>query len=80
MSKKSFLVILGLSVVLTYSIAIVDAIVNASSNVAGLPFKFGSYNLFGSANTNYAMLFLDIIFWFIVLFIFWRFILNILKK
>ncbi len=67
MTKKSFFVILGLSVVVTYGMAFIEAIMNTSSNQAGLPFKFGSYTLFGEAGTNYLFLILDVGFWFIII-------------
>lgn len=72
MSKKAFVVILVLSVVVTYGVALVDAVMNTSANQAGLPFKFGSYVLFGEANTNYPVLILDIAFWFVVIWIIWK--------
>lgn len=72
MSKKSFVVILILSVVVTYGAAYVDAMMNTSANRAGIPFKFGSYVLFGEARTNYLVLALDIIFWFVVLWGIWK--------
>lgn len=80
MSKKSFFVILVLSIMLTYSLAIVDALVNPSSNLAGLPFKFGSYSLFGQANTNYSILLLDILFWFIVILVTEKILIKFFKK
>lgn len=74
MSKKAFVVILVLSVVVTYGAAFVDALMNTSANQAGLPFKFGSYALFGTASTNFLTLFLDIIFWFAVIWGIWKII------
>lgn len=76
MTKKSFVVILILSVIVTYGLGIIDALANSSANQAGLPFKFGSYALFGAATTNYSILILDIIFWFLVIWGIWRFFFN----
>ncbi|MBI4096130.1 MAG: hypothetical protein HY425_00245 [Candidatus Levybacteria bacterium] len=80
MTKKSFVVILILSVIVTYGLSIADALVNPSANQAGLPFKFGSYALFGTANTTYSILILDIIFWFVVVFGIWKLLQKISKK
>lgn len=73
-SPKAFVVILVLSVVVTYGVAFVDALMNTSANQAGLPFKFGTYTLFGTAGTNYLTLFLDIVFWFVVIWGIWKII------
>lgn len=80
MTKKSFVVILILSVIVTYGVALVDASVNSSANQAGLPFKFGSYTLFGTASTNYLILLLDIIFWFGIIWGLWKILQNLSKK
>ena len=79
MTKKTFVVILVLSVIITYVLGIIDALVNSSANQAGLPFKFGSYALFGTATTNYSTLIVDIFFWFFVIWIIWK-VLNKKKK
>lgn len=80
MTKKSVVVILILSVIATYGLGITDALMNSSANQAGLPFKFGSYALFGTANTNYSTLILDIAFWFIVLWGLWKMLPKLFKK
>lgn len=79
-SKKAFIVLLILSVVVTYGVAFIDASMNISANQAGLPFKFGSYVLFGTASTNYSTLFLDIVFWFIVIWGIWKILPKVFKK
>ncbi|CAN5135776.1 hypothetical protein BH11PAT1_BH11PAT1_7120 [soil metagenome] len=73
MSKISFVVILVLSVVTTYGVAMADALKRDSllAGAAGLPFKFASGSLFGEAKTNYVMLSMDIIFWFITILLLW---------
>lgn len=80
MNKKSFVIISILSVIVTYGLGIMDALVNSSTNQAGLPFKFGSYVLFGTANTNYSILTLDIILWFFVIWGIWKIIQKISKR
>ena len=80
MTKKSFVVILILSVFTTYGLGIMDALANSSINQAGLPLKFGSYALFGTANTNYSILILDIAFWFLIIWGIWKLIKRLQKK
>ncbi|OGE43671.1 hypothetical protein A3B45_03210 [Candidatus Daviesbacteria bacterium RIFCSPLOWO2_01_FULL_39_12] len=80
MSKKEFFIILGLSVVVTFGVTIVEAMINPSYRQAGLPFKFGTYVLFGQASTNYLFLFLDIIFWFVVIWGIWKLFKMVLKR
>ena len=80
MTIKAFVIILVLSVVVTYGVAFVDAVMNTSANQAGLPFKFGSYVLFGEANTNYTGLILDIVFWFVVIWGVWKAITYLLDR
>lgn len=80
MSKKAFVVILVFSVMMTYGVGITDALMNTSANQAGLPFKFGSYELFGTASTNYPLLLIDIAFWFVILFGIWKISLKIFRK
>lgn len=80
MSRKSLVVILILSLVVTYGAAFTDALVNTSASKAGLPFKFGSYVLFGTARTNYSFLLLDIAFWFIVIWGVWKILQKITAK
>jgi len=80
MSKKAFVVILISSVVVTYGMAIMEALMNSSANQAGLPFKFGSYALFGTASTNYPFLLLDIVFWFVIIWGTWRLLQKVTAK
>ena len=71
MSKKVFVVILVLSVVVTYGAAFVDEIINPTKNPTGLPFGFASFNFLGGSNDS-LMLFLDIAFWFVVIWGIWK--------
>lgn len=71
MTKKSFVVILILSVIVTYGVASLDFAFNISKGLIGLPFGFSSFNFFGSETEN-TMLLLDIIFWSIVIWGIWK--------
>ena len=71
MSKKAFVVILILSVVVTYGAAFVDDIINSSKHTTGLPFGFASLNFLGGS-TDGLMLILDITFWFVIIWIIWK--------
>lgn len=75
MSKKSFIVILVLSIVTTYAVAIIDALMRNSllAGNAGFPFRFSSSYFFGES-TNFLMLLLDIAFWFLILWLIWKFV------
>ena len=81
MTKKSFVVILILSVVLTYSVAIIDALARNSliAGSAGLPLKFTS-GYFGTSTTNYSILIVDIAFWFVVILGTWKLLKKTLGK
>ncbi len=74
MSIKSGVIILVLSVVVTYGISIADSIINNTlvAGSAGLPLKFASGSMFGGSDTDYAMLLLDIIFWFVIVWVVWK--------
>lgn len=80
MSKKSFIVILGLSVVATYGVAIAESILNSSANQSGFPLRFGTYALFGEASTNYQLLILDVAFWFGAIWLVWYITKKLLKR
>lgn len=68
MSKKTFVIIGVLSVVVTYGLAILDFVINTSKNTVGIPFGFSTFNFFG-AEMNSVNVSLNIIFWFIILFL-----------
>ena len=80
MSKKVFFIILVLSLVVTYGVAIVDVFVNKTKNIAGLPLGFSSLGLFLGGSTDYPMLILDIVFWFVVIWLVWFGIKKITNK
>ena len=74
MSKKVFVVILILSVVVTYGATLTDVLLNQSilAGESGIPLRFDSSSLFGGGSTNYINLFLDIAFWFAVIWVIWK--------
>ena len=76
MSKKSFVIILVLSVVVTYGVAVIDVLINGNilAGKSGFPFRFGSTSLFGGSEINYPIFILDIVFWFVVIFVGWKLI------
>ena len=82
MSKKSFVVILILSVLVTYGIAFVDDLRRNSllAGEGGIPFRFSSGTLFGSGSINYLMLILDIAFWFVVIWVIWKILQKVTSK
>ena len=82
MSIKSFIIILILSVVVTYGVAVVESIFRETlvAGSAGLPFNFASGTLFGEQNTNYLLLLLDFIFWFIVIWVIWKAFQKLIRK
>lgn len=79
MTKKSFVVILTLSLITTYIAAFVDESVNLTKNPTGFPFGFASFNFLGGSNNNF-MLVLDITFWFLVIWGIWKVLPKLFKK
>lgn len=77
MTKKSFVIILILSAISTYVVAILDDLVRGSllSGKGGLPFRFAS-----GPSTDGFLLTLDIAFWFIAIWGIWKSIKRIQKK
>lgn len=76
MSKKSFIIFLILSVVVTYGVAIIEGLVNNHFlGYGGVPFTFATGSFLGGSTDN-LMLFLNIIFWFVILFGIW----SLIKK
>lgn len=78
MTKKSFVVILILSVIVTYGAAFIDFSLGVSKGLIGLPFGFSRFNFFG-AETEINTLLLDIIFWFLIIWVLLKIILQTLK-
>ena len=82
MSKKSFIIILVLSVIVTYGVAFIDALRSSTllAGESGLPFKYSRGTLFGSGSINYVMMSVNIIFWFIVLWVIWKAIQKLMRQ
>jgi len=82
MTRKSFVVILGISVITTYIASFIEILLsgNVVAGTSGFPFKFGSSSLFGGSSTNYPTLILDIVFWFLVIWGIRKLILKLRKK
>ena len=82
MSKKSLFVILMLGIVLTYVSSILDAIFNETllGGKSGFPFKYSSSTLFGGGSIDYGLMLLNIVFWFVVVWITWKLFYKVFKK
>lgn len=74
MSKKSFVVVLILSVVVTYGVAFIEGLAgNHFLAYGGVPFRFASGSFLGGS-TDGLMLVLDIAFWFVAIWGIWKLI------
>lgn len=82
MSKKAFVVILVLSLVVTYGASLVDSLLNNTllAGESGFPFKYSSSTLFGRGSINGGTMLLDIAFWFVILFGIWKLSLKVFKR
>ena len=81
-SKKAFLIILGLSIVITWLTKEIGGVLNFSLGglKAGLPLNYYQCSFISSCNTYYLQLVVDIIFWFLVIFIAWKLLGKITQK
>ena len=79
MSKKAFVVILVLSVVVTIGIAFIGFITKNYQVMSGWPFRFTGFSFLGST-TNYTALLLDIAFWFVIIWVIWKVLQKITAK
>lgn len=70
-SKKAFIVILILSLLVTYGVAFADFAFNITKGKIGIPLGFSSVSLMGSS-TDYTIFLLDIAFWFVVIWGIWK--------
>lgn len=82
MSKKAFVVILILSVVVTYGSSLADSLLNNTllAGESGFPFKYSRSTLFGRGSIDGLMMFLNIAFWFALIWIIWKAFQKILKR
>jgi uncharacterized BrkB/YihY/UPF0761 family membrane protein len=71
MSKKSFIVILILSISTSILFSIIAFALGNSNLASGFPLMWSSFDLLGS-NTDYLALLIDIVFWFIVIWGIWK--------
>ena len=76
MTKKSFVVILILSILVTFVATFFEVILsgNVVAGESGFPLRFSSSSLFGGSTINYLMLLADIFFWFFVIWGIWKFL------
>ena len=79
-----YLILLVLSVIVTEVVAVIDSIQNntfTGGGLSGFPLQFSSSaNLFGGGRVNSTNLLLDILFWFVVLFLIWKLLKKIVFK
>lgn len=68
-----------LSVVVTYGIALFGFITENTRISNGLPLAFASFNFLGDS-TNYPILLIDIVFWFIVIWGGWKLLKKLLAR
>lgn len=82
MDKKVFVVILVLSVVVTYGAAFMDVLLSGSvvAGKSGIPFRFGSSSLFGGSGIDYPILLVDIVFWVFVIWGIWKLLQKVSGK
>lgn len=79
MSIKSFVVILVLSIVVTYGVAMFGFVTENIRISDGFPLAFTKFNFLGSS-TNYLALMIDIVFWFFVIWVIWKVFKKILGR
>ncbi len=85
MSKKTILTYSGLlilSVVVTYSVEVIQSIMAGSviAGSGGLPIPFTNGNLFEEPTTDYKSLLLDILFWFGIILLIWKIFFKITNR
>lgn len=82
LTKKSFIIILGISIITSYAADLIDAVISNTliGGESGFPFKDSRGTLFGEGTINNYMVALNIIFWFVVICISWKILLKIFKK
>ena len=79
MSLKSGIIILVLSVAVTYGVALLQFGIGAVSGSVGFPFGFSRFNFLGG-ETNNVMLLLDVAFWFVALWFLWKILVKLTHK
>lgn len=73
-SLKAFIVILILSLVVTYGASLMDSLLNSTllAGESGFPFKYSRSTLFGRGSIDGTMMLLNIAFWFVVIWGIWK--------
>ncbi|MBI4036510.1 hypothetical protein HY386_01355 [Candidatus Daviesbacteria bacterium] len=79
MTKKAFVVILILSVVVTIGIPFIGFITTNYQVMSGWPLRFTGFSFLGST-TNYTTLLLDIAFWFVIIWGIWKVLQKVTAK
>lgn len=81
-SPKAFIIILVLSVVVTYGASLVDSLLNNTllAGESGFPFKYSRSTLFGRGSINGMMMFLNVAFWFVVILGVWKVLQKVTAK
>lgn len=79
MTRKSFLIIIILSVFLAVFLPIIAFALGVTTISYGFPLKWSTFSFLGS-DTNYTSLIIDIAFWFIVIWGIWKFLFRKSKK
>lgn len=84
MTKKAFVVILILSVVVTYLTQVVQVFLGGSCSVfageCGFPLSFSSSSFLGTPKIKPALFLLNVIFWFVIIWGIWKILKKVFKK
>lgn len=78
MGIKSFLIILVLSVVVTIGVPLISFSLGQYKLAGGVPFKYAEFSFLGDS-INYSTFLLDIIIWFIAIWLIEKFIAILIK-
>ncbi|EKD90922.1 MAG: hypothetical protein ACD_30C00057G0006 [uncultured bacterium] len=80
MGIKSFLVILVLSVVVTYLLPYVNLFLPINADGFGFPIKYGTSSFFGGSSFDLFAFFIDVVFWFAVIWGVWKLLSKVFKR
>ncbi len=79
MGKKSFIIILVLSVVITIGVPLISFSLGQYKLAKGLPLEYVEFSFLGGS-TNYSTFLIDIIFWFVIIWVVWKLLTKFLKR